>query len=37
MPPVSFIETYQPILGVVAFVGGWGLAMLTGLMFKAAS
>ncbi len=34
---MTVVETYQALFSVVAFVGGWGLAMLTGLMFKAAS
>lgn len=32
---MSAIETYLPLVQVVAFAGGWGLAMLTGIAFGA--
>jgi hypothetical protein len=35
-PVVSALETYLPLVSAVAFLGGWGLAMLTGLMFRTA-
>lgn len=35
--PVTFdFSPYVGSLQVAAFLAGWGLAMLTGLMFKAA-
>lgn len=34
---MSFVETYLPLLTVVGFLGAWGIAMLTGLMFMRAS
>jgi hypothetical protein len=30
---VTALETYLPLVQAVGFLGGWGLAMLTGLMF----
>lgn len=30
---MSFIETYQSLVQLAAAAAGWGLAMLTGLMF----
>jgi len=32
---VTALEFYLPILQVIGFLGAWGLAMLTGLMFRA--
>ncbi len=33
METVSALETYAPLVGTVAFVGGWVSAMITGLVF----
>jgi hypothetical protein len=30
---VTALETYLPLAQALAFLGGWGLAMLTGMMF----
>lgn len=37
MPEVTALEFYQPLVQLVAFLACWGLAMLTGLVFHAAS
>lgn len=33
---MTFLEFYEPLVKVIAFVGGWVAAMLTGLMFAVA-
>lgn len=34
---MSAIEMYEPLVSFVGFLGGWGLAMLTGVFFVQAS
>jgi len=34
---LTFAEAYQPLLMLVGFLGGWGLSMLTGLLFLKAA
>lgn len=34
---MTAFEVYQPVLEFAGFLGGWGLAMVTGLLFSLAS
>lgn len=36
-PDVTALERYLPLIQLAAFLACWGLAMITGLMFRAAS
>lgn len=36
MDPTYAIQTYEPILSLIAFMASWCAAMLTGLMFRTA-